>query len=177
MAVKNLKTQISVGHWEEKWNKWRIPVLLLLLLVLFWYKTNSWPMAAVVNYRPIWRWEFNQAMYNQVGQQVLENLIVEQSIREELAQKRVSVDSAKVDGRVEEIKKQIGSDDSFTQALAFQGLTVEQLKRQINLQLGLEELVEPSTDSAVLAERVYDLVQKLRSEAKVWLVPRGGEAR
>lgn len=162
---------------EEKWNKWRIPVLLLSLLVLFWYKTDSWPIAAVVNYRPVWRWELNQAMYGQVGQQVLENLIIEQVINEELAKKRVEVDTAKVDGKVEEIKTQVGSDVSFEQALAFQGLSLDRLKSQIRMQMGLEQLVESSTDSAVMAQRVYDLVQKLRGDAKVWLVPRGGEVR
>lgn len=165
---------VKASQWEAKWEKWRIPVLLLLLLVLFWSQTNSWPVAAVVNYRPIWRWELDNQMYRQVGQQTLDNLITEQVIKDELAAKQISVDSKAVDAKVEDIKKQIGTEESFNQALTLQGMTLDQLKEQISMQMGLEKLVEPSTDSAKFQQQVYDLVQRLRSQAKVWTWPTSG---
>ncbi len=148
----------------------RWPLLMLLLLVLFWLKTNSWPVAAVVNYKPIWRWQLDKQMSAQVGTQILENMITEQVIRNEIQTKHVQVDQASVAAKLGSIKKQVGTDDQFNQALAMQGLTVDQLKGQISLQMGLEKLVPPSTDSAKLQSEVYDLVKKLRNQAKVWLV-------
>lgn len=166
---------IGSSNWEAKWDKWRIPVLLLLLLLLFWSQTNSWPVAAVVNYRPIWRWQLDRQMYRQIGQQTLDNLVTEAVIADELAAKKVEVDAKDIDAKVEDIKKQIGTEESFNQALTLQGMTLDQLKEQISMQMGLEKLVEPSTDSAKFQQQVYDLVQKLRSQAKVWTWPTFGK--
>ncbi|MDO8488204.1 MAG: SurA N-terminal domain-containing protein [bacterium] len=161
----------SPANWETVWDKLRIPAILVLLLLLFWYATNSWPVVALVNYRPIWRWQYEQAMTGQVGKQVIENLIVEQLIRDELANKKVVVSTGDVDGQINKIKTEVGSDESFQQALAFQGMTEASLREQITMQMGLEKLVEPSTDSAKISEDIYTLVQKLRSQARVWEVP------
>lgn len=157
------------------WERWRIPLIILLSLALFWFKTNSWPLAALVNYRPIWRWQLDNQMYRQIGRQTLDNLVTEQLIKDELMAKKVQVEAKDVDAKIEGIKKQIGSDESFNQALTLQGMTVDQLKQQIGMQMGLEKLVEPSTDSAKFQKSVYDLVQKLRSQAKVWTWPTSGK--
>lgn len=168
IMVEEYQAPISSQPASGGWVRW---VIALLLLGLFWYQTNSWPIVATVNYRPIWRWDFDKAMYDQVGQQVLDNLVVEELIKNELASKKITVDQGEVDNRISEIKKEIGSDESFAQALAFQGMTEQTLREQISMQLGLEKLVEPSTDSAKMSEDIYSLVQKLRDEGKVWMVP------
>ena len=160
---------------ETVWQMWRIPLIILLSLALFWFKTNSWPVAALVNYRPIWRWQLDELMYRQIGRQTLDNLVTEQLIKDELMIKKVQVEAKDVDAKIEDIKKQIGSDESFNQALTLQGMTVDQLKQQIGMQMGLEKLVEPSTDSAKFQKSVYGLVQKLRSQAKVWTWPTSGK--
>lgn len=147
-------------------------LLVISLLVLLWYKTNSWPIVAVVNYRPIWSWDLNNMMYAQVGEQALDNIITENVIKDELDKQNVQVSESDVDAKIDEIKKQIGSDESFEQALAMQGMTSDQLREQIKLQLGLEKLVEPSTDSAKMQEDVYAKVQDLRGSSKVWTVKR-----
>ncbi len=168
--------EMSDSTWRDgSYNNSRkvlIVVLLVLLLGLFWYKTNSWPIVGVVNYKPIWRWQLNELMYNQVGKQAVDNLVTEQLIRDELENKEIDVKDADVDAKINDIKKQIGSDAAFNQALSVQGMTIDQLKKQIKLQLGLEKLVEPSTESAKLQEEVYAKVQDLKAKQKVWLVPR-----
>ena len=184
MAVRaKSKTKKRVGalatttnnNWEAAWQMWRIPLIILLSLVLFWFKTDSWPVAALVNNHPIWRWQLDEAMYRQLGKQTLDNIVTEQLIKDELAVRKVQIDAKDVDAKIGDIKKQIGSDESFNQALTLQGMTVDQLKQQITMQMGLEKLVEPSTDSAKFQKSVYDLVQKLRSQAKVWTWPTSGK--
>lgn len=166
MAVKK-KTKVEVEEW---WGTKQKIVALALLLVLFWYRTDSWPVVALVNNDPITRFELNQLMYKRVGQEALENLVVDKLIVQELSSKKVTVSDDEVSKKVEEIKAQIGSQESFDQALAIQGMTEEQLKGQIKIQLALEKLVEPSTDSAVLQGRVTKLVSDLRDKAVVKII-------
>ena len=73
------------------------------------------------------------------------------------------------------IKDQIGSEESYRQALAIQGMTEKQLLGQIRMQLALEKMVGPSTDSAKLQQEVGQLVQELRTKAKVWKITSGKE--
>lgn len=160
---------------EEWWGTKQKVAALALLLVLIWYRTDSWPVVALVNNYPISRFELNQLMYKRVGQEALENLIVDKLIIQELSVKRVTVSDDEVAKKIEEIKTQIGSQESFDQALAIQGMTQDQLKGQIKIQLALEKLVEPSTDSAVLQERVTKLVTDLRAKAAVKIISTSGQ--
>ena len=143
-------------------------LIVLVLLGLFWWKTNSWPVAAVVNGFPVMRFQLNQLMYSRVGPDALEELITKRLIEDELKFKRVKVSDVRVLEKLGEIKTQLGGDEAFSQALAYSGMTTEQLKGQIKWQLGLEALVETSTDSAVLQERVQQKIEELRQKAKVW---------
>ena len=143
-------------------------VLVAAALGLFWWKTNSWPIAAVVNGFPVMRFQLNQLMYQRVGPDALEELITKRLIEDELKLKRVKVPDVQVLEKLGEIKTQLGGDEAFNQALTYSGMTIVQLKGQIKWQLGLEALVEPSTDSAVLQERVQQKVEELRQKTKVW---------
>ena len=170
-VIKVIKTQ----EVEEWWGTKQKIASLALLVVLFWYRTDSWPVVALVNNYPISRFELNQLMYKRVGQEALENLVVDKLIVQELAAKGVNVSDEEVNKKIEEIKTQIGSAESFEQALAIQGMTEEQLKGQIKIQLALEKLVEPSSDSAVLQERVTALVSSLRDKAVVRIISTSGQ--
>ena len=68
---------------EKKWEKnkkynwltWALGALVVLLLF-----GQGWPIVAVVNYKPIFRWQLDEAMKAQYGQQTLEQMISEQLI-------------------------------------------------------------------------------------------------
>lgn len=171
MAVRKIKeAAVEVkGNLGMERIRWVVVGLFALLtLGLFWWKTNSWPVAAVVNGFPVMRFQLNQLMYSRVGPDALEELITKRLIEDELKFKRVKVSDVRVLEKLGEIKTQLGGDEAFSQALAYSGMTTEQLKGQIKWQLGLEALVETSTDSAVLQERVQQKVEELRQKAKVW---------
>ena len=157
--------------WSEvRWTHIRIGAAALLALGLFFWKTNSWPVVAVVGMRPVFRFQVTQELFKQGGQQVLENLILEQIIRDELASKKIVVDEKLVTTKIDEIKQGVGGDENFKLALESQGMTEEQLLAQVKMQLGLEKLVGPATDSAASQEAVFNLLQELRAKAKVWVV-------
>jgi foldase protein PrsA len=128
-------------------------LLLLGLLAAFWYKTNTWPIAAVVNGRPITRFEVDQALYKQSGKDALQNMIDERLIRSEISKNGVQVSDDEINKRVDEIKISLGQ--NFDSALAAQGLTATSLKDQIRVQLSLEKLL--SDKATVSAEEVKKL--------------------
>ncbi len=170
LVVKKEVAPASVVVAKKKLNLGWVKYVLIAALVVgyFWYKTNSWPVAAVVNGFPVMRFQLDQLMYQRVGPDALEELITKRLIEDELKFKRVKVSDVRVLEKLGEIKTQLGGDEAFNQALTYSGMTTEKLKEQIKWQLGLEALVETSTDSAVLQERVQQKVEELRQKAKVW---------
>ena len=172
-AISAKPVEVEKGSMAADYTRWKkVGVVLVVgaLVVGFWAKTKSWPVVALVNGVPVSRFEVDQMMYNRIGQQAVDEIITKRLIERELAEKKVKVDEAEVTKKLDDIKKQIGSDQDFAQALAFQGLTEAQLKEQIKFQLGLEKLVEPSTDSAKLQQDIMNMIQKLRTDAKIWVM-------
>ncbi len=159
----------------ELWATWQKVAAVALLLALFWYRTNSWPIVAVVNGELVTRFELNQLMYSKVGEGAVEDLLMSRVISQEIANKKIKVTESEVAGKLKMIKDQIGSEESYRQALAIQGMTEKQLLGQIRMQLALEKMVGPSTDSAKLQQEVGQLVQELRTKAKVWKITSGKE--
>lgn len=151
--------------------RWALIVILCLLGVVgFWYKTNTWPIVAVVNYQPISRFEVDQQLFNQSGKEVVDGLITKKLIEQELKNKKITVTNAEVDTKMAEIKKQFGTEENFKQILTMQGMTEAQVVEQITLRIGLEKLVEPSTDSAKLQSDIAKLIDDLKLKAKIWTV-------
>lgn len=148
----------------------RYGIAILLGLGLFWYRTHTWPIAAVVNYEPITRFELDQMMYSRVGAEALDALVTQRLVSQELRKRKVSVTSAQVDAKIEEIKAQLGPDNNFEQILQLQNMTLSDLKTQIEFQLKLEKLIPASTDSAALQESVAKEISTLRTKAKVWMI-------
>ena len=142
----------------------------LLLLVGFWYKTKAWPVVALVNYMPITRFELNQMMYDKVGKEALDALITQKLVTEEMRTRKISITAKDIDVKLEEIKAQLGSDENFNQILELQGVTMQELRSQIEFQLKLEKLVPVSTDSAKMQEDISATLSALRSKAKIWVV-------
>jgi foldase protein PrsA len=130
-------------------------LLLALLVVHFWYRTNTWPIVAFVNNKPVSRFQLDQALYKQGGQQVLDSIITQKLVDEELEKNKVTASSAEVDSRIEEIKNSLGS--SFDVALSAQGLTMEQLREQVAVQIRIEKLLDSQATGS--AEEISQMMK------------------
>lgn len=131
-------------------------VLGLMLLGLFWYRTNTWPIAAFVDNKPIFRFQLDQQLYKQGGQQVLDSIITQKLVNDELARNKVTASSAEIDDRINKIKTSLGS--SFDAALSAQGMTMDQLKEQVGTQIKIEKLLkdQASASSEEIAQAMKD---------------------
>lgn len=145
-----------------------VVVLVAAGLGLFWWKTNSWPIVALVNGVPVTRFEVDQQLYTQGGAQVLDGIVTQKLIQAELLKKKISISEADVNSKLAEIQTQLGANVTVEQALSMQGMTLPQFKNQLKIQMGLEKLVAPTTDSAKLRQEMMDLVQGLKDKAKIW---------
>jgi foldase protein PrsA len=99
------------------------------------------PVVAKVNGEEIHRSEYDRAVFQNTGEDVLENLILERLISNEARKRNLTADSAAVSGQIDELKLQFGTDQAFQSALLQQGLTEESLTRQFEISDLLRQMV------------------------------------
>ena len=117
-----------------------IVVIILLLAGLVVAKKN-WFVVAMVNNRPITSVELYQKLNQRYGKDVLDSLIEEKLIKDEAKKQKASVSSQEVDKKLKEIEDQLGGKEALDFALSSRGLSLAQLREQINVQLLVEKMV------------------------------------
>lgn len=115
--------------------------LVLALAGLLAYKNISMILVARVNGHLIFTSELNKKLTEQYGARTLEDLITISLIKDELSKNKISVSSQEVDAKVEEIQKGLPG-MSLEEALKGQGMTMNDLREQISLQLGIEKILK-----------------------------------
>lgn len=136
--------------------------LLLLTLVLggvgyYVYTHKSAFIAAKVGDQFILRSELNDKLAERYGSQVLEDLVTVTLIKRELANNSVIVSDGDIDERVKEIEKTL-TGYTLEQALSAQGMTLNQLKDNLRLQIGLSKLLGDKV--SVTSEEVDEFIKQ-----------------
>lgn len=115
-------------------------VLLIGLIVLF--ATNKGLLvAAVVNGKPIFRWDLNKVLVSRFGKQSLEGMISESLIAEAAKKEGVTISSADVDNKINEIVKGLGANVSLDDLLTYQGMSKSDFQNQVKLQLTVQRVL------------------------------------
>ncbi|MFB9330461.1 peptidylprolyl isomerase [Paenibacillus aurantiacus] len=105
-----------------------------------------------VNGSVITKNQLYSAMAEAGGAQILDNLIQEELVKQEAKKQGIVISDKDVDVEIAQIKKQFPSESDFQNALQQANMTLENLKKQIPMQLRIRKLVEPRakvTDSEV----------------------------
>ncbi len=127
-------------------------VAVLFVAVAFLY-TRGFIVAATVNGSPISRLAVIQDLEKQGGKQALEAMVDKKLIETELAKNGISIEASGVDTNIKEIEAQVATQGgTLEEALASQGMTMEQLRAQLETQLKLEKLL--ATKVQVTGEEV-----------------------
>lgn len=98
-------------------------------------------VAAVVNGQEISQRQLVEALLERVGPGLLEQLIRETLVQQALQQKKLRVEPQAVEARVAEFKRQFGSEQEFQEWLMQRGITLISLRKQVEMDLGVEALV------------------------------------
>ena len=157
---KEVKPDISDPKLTKQVNRSRkllIFSLIVLGLALLGYKFLPWFVPAIVNKKPITRLDIYRQMDKAYGQQTLDDLVNQAVLDNAIAKSGVKVDPKKVDQEVDKLKQQFAKMGGLDQILAQKGLTLADLKKQIKIQLSVEEILKDKitpSDKDIQAE--YD---------------------
>jgi len=115
-----------------------VGILVIAIAAALFVFRGQQELAAKVNGVEITKDKLYDAMYAQVGEYTLEQLITEELIRQEAEKKNVSVTDEEVKQKLESIKEGF-PEGQFELILAQQGMTEEQLKEQLKPEVLLEK--------------------------------------
>lgn len=121
-------------------------------VTFFWYRTNTWPVVAVVNYMPIFRYQVDRTLYAQGGAAIVDSLVTQKLAEAELNKLGIKIADSEVDAKIEEIKGTLGEGTNLETLLSERGMTIDDLKKDLILKMRVEKAVEK--EASVSAEEV-----------------------
>ncbi|MFD2613136.1 foldase protein PrsA [Paenibacillus gansuensis] len=99
---------------------------------------------ATVNGQDISKDQVYDAMVKAGGERTVDSLITDELLRQELDKNGVQLAEADYEAELQRVKKNFPSDEEFNAALAQSGMTLDNLKEQISIQLKVKKLLEPT---------------------------------
>jgi len=117
-----------------------IAVIIAVGTLIYVYKGLF--IAATVNGSPISRLAIIQELEKASGKNLLDSLIIEKLVQNEAKAKKIIVSNDEINGEIKRIEDQIAAQGAtLDAALAAQGMSMEDLKKQIIFQKEVEKLV------------------------------------
>lgn len=146
-AVETPQPQVEKSSvWPKKKFGIKPSVLILLVLIIvlgllgFLFKDRL--LVATINGRPVFRYELDQRLTSTYGKEALENLIVEKLIKEEAKKSGVNVSEQEVSDEEKRLEASLGEGVTLEDALKFQGVSLADFKKQLELRLQLNKILE-----------------------------------
>jgi hypothetical protein len=122
--------------------RWGVLVVALALLaVLYIAGSRGYIVAALVNNKPIFGWDVNQAMVSRYGVQTLESIISEKLIADAAAKGNVIISQADIDANINNLVASLGPNVKLEDVLKYQGMTRSEFENQIRLQMTVEKIL------------------------------------
>lgn len=134
-----------------------ILIVLFILLALFWKFRSSF-IVAMVNGQPISRWQLNDQLVKKFGTQILDSIINERLILAAARQKGIFIKSEEIDNRIKEVEQRLSGQISLDDALKAQGLTRDDFRRELEIQLSIEKLFDK--EATLSASEIDDYINK-----------------
>src|SRR3989344_5443967 len=126
-------------------SKYIVPALIVLAILAV-YLTGKGLLVAMVNGRPITRLNLFHEMEQQIGKQALDSLITRALIKQEARKQGVTMTNDEVAQKISSIEELVQKQgQTLDDALAYQGMTRDDLNSQLEIQLLIEKLVEEPT--------------------------------
>jgi len=133
-------------------------LLILFFLIGFLWKFKGYFIAATVNGQPISRWQLNRELKKRFGEEVLDNIINERLIEAATRQKGIFITDQEIDQEIKQIENQIKGKMSLEEALKIQGLTKEDLRKQVEIRLSINRMF--TEEASVSSEEINDYIKK-----------------
>lgn len=134
-----------------------LALAIIILAGLVYFKKN-WFIAAWVNKQPITRAELNNQLNQQYGKQVLESIINKKLIAQEAKKQNIKISDQEIQDAIGKIEKSLSGQTSLDDALKAQGVTRQQLEKDMRLQLTIEKIV--GKDIKISDQEISDYIKQ-----------------
>lgn len=132
----------SVKILNRKWLGLIVLFIVFFGLGSFFYQNKGLLIAALVNNKPIVSFKLYQRLLKQYGKQTVDQLIVEELLFQEASRKKISVSTADIDQEIKQIEASLDKSTSLNELLSQQGMSWEDLRQRVKLQITARKLVE-----------------------------------
>lgn len=128
---------------------WMIASIILaaaLIIVLIkppFQKADGNAAVATVNGQDITKNELYDKLVQAGGESTLQSMITQELVDQEAKKANITVTDADINAEIEDLKKQFGGEDGLNSALSQSGMTLDDLKKQLPLQVEIRKLIEP----------------------------------
>jgi hypothetical protein len=120
----------------------RVAVVIIILGIIGFFVANKGLIvAAVVDGRPIFRWQLNSVMSARYGAQTLDSMISQALIDEQAQKAGVTISPTDISSREATLVKSLGTNVSLDDVLKYQGMTKADFEDQLRLQITVEKLL------------------------------------
>jgi foldase protein PrsA len=154
VKFKKPNIKFKKPNWEEikksKITKYSLRVLLVLLFFVavdfgVQYLNNDYS-AAVVNGDRITNREYYYRLDQVYGSAIVSQLIEEELVRQEAEEQGVVTTQEEIDQEIDDITKQVGGEEQLNTSLEAYNLTIEDLERQIEIDILTRKMIEPTVE-------------------------------
>lgn len=116
-------------------------IVVILGLIAIFVSNKGLLVAALVNGRPIFRWQLTRVLTSRFGGQTLESMISQALIDAEAKKAGITVSQTDIAQKESDLVKSLGGDVSIDDILKYQGMTKADFEDQLRLQLTVEKLL------------------------------------
>ncbi|MFC6651343.1 MULTISPECIES: foldase protein PrsA [Paenibacillus] len=117
--------------------------LIVVLIVQPFKKDDSKIAVASVNGTDITKAQLYDKLVEAGGESTLQNLITTTLVGQEAKKANIKVTDADINQEIEDLKTQFGGEEALNNALQQSSMTIEDLKKQMPLQVEIRKLIEP----------------------------------
>lgn len=116
-------------------------IIVVLGLIAIFVSNKGLLVAAIVNGRPIFRWQLTRVLTSRFGSQTLESMISQALIDAEAKKAGITVSQTDIAKKESDLVNSLGGDVSLDDILKYQGMTKADFEDQLRLQLTVEKLL------------------------------------
>lgn len=138
--------------------RWGVVLVLLVVIAIAYLGNRGYIVAALVNGKPIFGWNVNQAIMSRYGQQTLTTMINEQLITEAAKKQGVVISQNDISAKENDLMKSLGPGVKIDDVLKYQGMSRADFDDQVRLQLIVEKVL--GKDVAVSDSEIADYITK-----------------
>lgn len=153
-AAVNTENSVPTSQPSTKQNSKFMWVLGLLIILGLMYYAKGLVVAAVVNGQPVSRLAVISELEKRQGKTTLDSLITEKLILDEARKQKIDVTQGELDVEISKIEENVKAQGrDLDQALSLQGMTRDDLIKQIRFQKLIEKVL---ADKLVVSDQEID---------------------